>query len=113
MNDTSSMSGNIAARWALAKPMVMGLAIGVVAGPIISGLAGFQIRTSTAAAAERASLVSLQAEVCSERAKAASPGFDTTNWQVRNDLARQWAAMPGSTAVDQDVVYACSTRLGR
>jgi hypothetical protein len=109
----NNLSQNLAARWAAAKPMVVGLAIGLIAGPIVSGFAGFQVRTSTAAASERASLVELQAEMCAERAKAASPTLDTTNWQVRNDLARQWAAMPGSTAVDQDVVYACSGRLGR
>lgn len=112
-NEKTSMGQALATRWEAAKPMLTGLVIGLIAGPIISGFSGFQVRTSTAEAAERASMVEMQAQICLERARAASPAINTSDWQARNELARQWAVMPGSTTVDQDVVYACSNLLSR
>lgn len=109
----TNMRSAIATKWENSKPILTGLVIGLVAGPIISGFSGFQVRTSTASAATRASVVDLQAQFCSERARAASNGAVTTDWQARNELARRWATMPGSTTVDQEVVYACSNSLGR
>jgi hypothetical protein len=100
------------AKWAELKPIVIGVAIGLVAGPIVSGVAGFQIRTSTAEAANRAGIVEQQAMFCAERGRAAlPPGTATPDWQARNALARQWAAMPGSTTADPEVVYACSNKI--
>jgi hypothetical protein len=89
----------------------MGLAIGLIAGPIISGFAGFQVRTSTAEAATRAGIVEQQAAFCAERARAATPNTAALGYQARSDLARQWAAMPGTTSVNPDVIYACSGKL--
>jgi len=54
---TNTMRETAAAKWAAAKPIAIGLAIGLTAGPVISGLAGFQVRTSTAQAAARAGVV--------------------------------------------------------
>ena len=54
---TATMREAAAARWAAAKPVALGLAVGLVAGPVISGLAGFQVRTSTAQAAARDGIV--------------------------------------------------------
>ena len=108
---TATMREAAAARWAAAKPIAIGLAIGLVAGPVISGFAGFQVRTSTAQTAMRASVVDQQATFCAERARAASTGTAVLDWQGRSDLARKWAAMPGSAIVDTDVVYACSGKL--
>ncbi|WP_372624511.1 hypothetical protein [Falsiroseomonas sp.] len=106
-----TMRETAAAKWAAAKPVLTGLVIGLIAGPIISGMSGFQVRTSTAQAAEHASVVEQQALFCVERARAATPGTAALSYQARSDLARQWAAMPGTTTVDQDVVYACSGKL--
>jgi hypothetical protein len=110
------MRETAAAKWAAAKPVAIGLAVGLIAGPIISGVAGFQVRASAAQAAARAGVVEQQAMFCAERARAATPGtaaldWRGLDWRGRNDLARRWAAMPGSTAVDPDVVHACSGKL--
>ena len=96
---------------AAAKPIAIGFALGLVAGPVISGFIGFQVRTSTAQAATRASVVEQQATFCAERARAASAGTALLDWRERTDLARKWAAMPGSAIVDPDVVYTCSGKL--
>jgi hypothetical protein len=109
---TADIRGTAAAKWAAAKPVAIGLAVGLIAGPIISGFAGFQVRTSTAQAAARAGVVEQQAMFCAERARAATPDDAAAlGWQARTELARKWAAMPGSTVVDSDVVYACSGKL--
>lgn len=99
------------AKWAAAKPIAIGLAIGLIAGPIISGAVGFQVRTSTAQAAARAGSVDQQATFCAEQARAATPDTASLDWQGRTELARKWATMPGSTIADPDVVYACSGKL--
>lgn len=108
---TATMRETAAAKWAAAKPVAIGLVIGLIAGPIISGAIGFQVRTGTADAATRAGIVEQQAMFCAERARAAAPGNAPRDWQARNDLARKWAIMPGSAAADSDVVSACSGKL--
>ena len=86
---TNTMRETAAAKWAAAKPVAIGLAVGLIAGPVISGLAGFQVRTSTAQAAARAGAVEQQAAFCAERARAASAGTALLDWQGRTDLARK------------------------
>ncbi len=108
---TNTMRETAAAKWAAAKPVAIGLAVGLIAGPVISGLAGVQVRTGTAQAAARAGVVEQQAAFCAERARAAATGTAQLDWRERSDLAREWAAMPGSTIVDTDAVYACSGKL--
>jgi hypothetical protein len=108
---TATIRAATAAKWTAAKPVVIGLVIGLIAGPMISGFTGFQIRTSTAHAAARAGIVEQQAAFCAERARAATPNAAELGWPARTELARQWAAMPGTTSVDPDVIYACSGKL--
>ena len=100
-----------AAKWATVKPIAIALGIGLLAGPVISSFAGFQVRTSTAQAATQASVVEQQASFCAVRALAEVPEPARLDWSARNDLARRWAVMPGSTAADPDVTYACSRKL--
>lgn len=100
-----------AAKWGAVKPITAGLAIGLAAGPALSGLTGFQVWTSTAQAAARAGVVEQQAMFCAERARIASTGTVLLDWRERTYLARKWAAMPGAAIVDPDVVFACAGKL--
>lgn len=101
-----------AAKWTEWKPIAIGVAIGLIAGPIVSGFAGFQTRTSTAEAATRASIVEQQAMFCAERARGTMPaGAAVPAWNARDELARKWAIMPGATTADPEVIYACSGKL--
>lgn len=106
-------TADLAARWARAKPILLGLGIGLVAGPIISGMAGFQMRTSTAQTQLRDGIVAQQAIFCADRAHADTPDSSRLDWTARNDLARRFAMMPGSSQVDYEVVRACADRLAR
>jgi hypothetical protein len=108
-------TADLAARWERAKPVALGLAIGLVAGPIISGMVGFQMRSSTAQTLVHNGVVGQQAIFCADRARADTPNTVGLEWNARNDLARRFATMPGATAtqVDYDVVRACADRLAR
>jgi hypothetical protein len=101
-----------AAGWAAAKPVAIGLAIGLIAGPILSGMAGFQVRSSTAHAAARAGIVEQQALFCHERARAERPETGgRLDWSRSYALAQRWAVMPGSTEPDSEVASACARKL--
>ncbi|MBR0645642.1 hypothetical protein [Plastoroseomonas hellenica] len=110
-SSTTTMRETMAAKWAAAKPLAIALVVGLVAGPIISGITGYQIRASTAQAAARAGIVEQQAAFCAERARASGSVTGTLDYQTRNNLARQFAVMAGAATPDPDVVYACSTKL--
>lgn len=119
MSSTSTkvpgLRDRLATRWEAGKPVALALLGGLIAGPIISGMTGFQTRTSTAQAAMQASVVEQQAMFCAERARAATPaGSERIDWNRGYELAKQWAAMPGATAgapVDPDVQQACARKL--
>lgn len=107
----ATMRESLSARWDAAKPILTGIVIGLVAGPIISGFSGFQVRTSTAEAATRAGIVEQQASFCAERARGAGPIAAPLDWNARNELARRFATMPGASTTDPEVIYACSSKL--
>jgi hypothetical protein len=109
----TTLRNDVSARWQSAKPMLTGLVIGLIAGPIVSGMTGFQVRTSTAEAATRAGIVEQQASFCNERARAAGPIASSLGWQERGDLARRFASMSEGATADPDVVFACSSKLSR
>lgn len=111
MSSRTRTMRDAAAKWGAVKLITVGLAVGLVAGPVLSGPTGFQVRTSTAQSAARAGVVEQQAMFCAERARAASAGTALLGWRERTDLARRWASMPGSAIVDPDVVLACAGKL--
>ncbi|MBX9702358.1 MAG: hypothetical protein K2X74_23170 [Acetobacteraceae bacterium] len=111
----ATLRDRLADRWDRVKPVALGVVGGLIAGPILTGMLGFQTRTSTAEAAMRASVVEQQAMFCNERARATLPaGTARLDWNRGYDLAKQWAAMPGAAAgaaFDPDVQQACARRL--
>lgn len=107
-------SADAAQRWAKAKPLLLALGVGLVAGPIISGMAGFQIRTSTAQTLIHNGVVEQQAIHCDNRARVETPDSARMDWSARNALARRFATDPaGGTTIDPDVARACADRLAR
>lgn len=110
----SRFSTDVSQRWTKAKPLLLGLAIGLVAGPIISGMVGFQMRTSAAQTLARSGVVEQQAIYCSDRARVETPDAARLDWSARNTLARRFATNPaGGTDIDPDVARACADRLAR
>ncbi len=102
---------NAASKWSAAKPAAIALAIGLVAGPLISNYIGWQVTSGTARAEVHAGIVEQQAMFCEARARAAMPTAAKLDWTARYELAGKWAVMPGSAPADSDVTSACATKL--
>lgn len=108
------LRADAAGRWVRAKPLLLMLCAGLVAGPIISGMVGFQMRTSTARTLAHNGVVEQQAIYCADRARADTPDAARLDWTARNTLARRFATYPaGGTTIDPDVANACADRLAR
>jgi hypothetical protein len=106
--------------WADAAPtrklagwLFMGLALGLVAGPLISNAYGWQVTADAARVQAAAAVLDSKAEICVARARAAYPAAAGLDWGARRELASQWAVMPGSTFADADVTTACTQGLAR
>jgi hypothetical protein len=100
-----------ASRWESAKPKLMYLAIGLIAGPIITSIAGWQVLSGTARDQLRAGLVEQQASYCAVNARTEVAEPSKLAYSARNDLAKKWAVMPGATTAEFTVVSACASKL--
>ena len=100
-----------ASRWQSAKPKLMYLVIGLIAGPIITSMAGWQVLSGTARDQLRAGIVEQQASFCAFKARAEVANTSKLEYGVRYELAAKWAVMPGSTKADSDVTTACANKL--
>jgi hypothetical protein len=98
-------------RWESAKPKLMYLIIGLIAGPVITSIAGWQVLSGTARDQVRAGVVEQQATFCALKARAAVANTSKLEYGVRYELANKWAVMPGATKADPDVTNACNTKL--
>lgn len=104
-------SKTTASAWESAKPKVMYLVIGLIAGPIITSIAGWQVLSGTARDQVRASVVEQQALFCAANARTEMPDTSKLDYTARNDLAKKWAVMPGTTTAESDVTNACARKL--
>jgi hypothetical protein len=100
-----------ASRWESAKPRLTYLVIGLIAGPIIASIAGWQVTSSSAHSQVRAGIVEQQALFCEAKARADVAQPSKLEWTARTDLAKKWAVMPGGTTTQSDVVSACASKL--
>jgi hypothetical protein len=97
--------------WVERKPQLIALAVGLVAGPLISNYAGWQVTSGSARAQVRAGIVEQQATYCDVRARTVVSAPEKLDWSARIELARTWAVMPGSQAAETDVTNACERKL--
>src|SRR6266481_4064688 len=100
-----------ASKWETYKPRVIALAIGLIAGPIITSVAGWQVTSGTARAQLQAGIVEQLASVCAARARADVADPSKLEWSARSQLAEKWAVMPGSALANEGVAGACSSKL--
>ena len=100
-----------AARWQTIKPKIMYLVIGLIAGPLITSVAGLQVLSGTAREQTRAGVVELQAVICAAQARTEVADTSKLEWPARTDLAKKWAVMPGATTADPEVASTCAGKL--
>lgn len=108
---SSTTMKTAASRWESIKPKLMYLVIGLIAGPLITNMAGWQVTSGNAQTRVRAGIVEQQALFCEAKARADVAAPSKLEWSARSDLAKKWAAMPGTTVTDSDVVSACANKL--
>jgi hypothetical protein len=99
------------ARWQTIKPKVVYLAIGLIAGPLVTSVTGLQVLSGTARDQTRAGVVELQAMICAAQARSEIADTSKLEWTARTDLAKKWAVMPGATAADPAVASVCASKL--
>ncbi len=95
-------------QWAGKKAVLLGLAIGLLAGPLISGLMGWQVTSAFLTQSVRQAIVAQQVEFCQFRARAAVKDTDKMEYSTRYAVAEKWAKLPGQAAADSDVVAGCT-----
>lgn len=99
------------AKWQAAKPIVLALAIGLVAGPLVSNYIGWQVTRGTAQTQMRDNVTEQLAMICAARAKADVADTGALDWNARNELAKKWVVAAGAPLADLDVADACARRL--
>lgn len=106
-----SSTQTVQSKWETMKPLAIALAIGLVAGPLISNYAGWQVTSRTARAETRDSVVEQLALICERHARAdvADPG--KLDWDARSQLAKKWVEAPAAPLADVDVSGACARKL--
>lgn len=102
---------DISKRWTAAKPMVTGLAVGIVAGPLLTSFLGWQVTSRTASEQVRIGVVEQQALFCESRARAENADAAKLDWSARSELARKWSTMPGAKTAVSDVASECARKL--
>ncbi|HEX7928892.1 MAG TPA: hypothetical protein VF678_14955 [bacterium] len=97
--------------WNGKKQLVLGIVIGALLGPLVSGLAGWQVSSAFHTRTLHAAVVREQAVFCEARARAAVKNLDKMEFSDRYNVAEKYAKLPGMTEADGDVVSACSDGL--
>ena len=100
-----------ASSWGLVKAKLTYLVIGLLAGPVITDMAGWQVTRSEIQDQVHAGIVEQQALYCEAKARIEMPAATMLSYGARDKLAMKWAVMPGATTTDIDVVRACARKL--
>lgn len=100
-------------QWETLKPFALVLALGLVAGPLISNYMGWQVTAGSAERQNRAVAVQQQAMICDAMARGDTPEAATLDWAARRRLAEKYAVMPGRDEAEAGVTTACSDLLAR
>jgi hypothetical protein len=102
-----------ASKWQTAQPLVLTLVLGLIAGPYISNVLGWQVTSGAASARARADVVERLSSVCAAQARMEIPDPSKLDQSARASLAEKWAVMPGDISAAFDVTTACAGKLGR
>ena len=92
------------------------LVIGLVAGPIITNIIGWQVTSGALEEQVRAAVVEQQVLFCEERART-DPGytdaatFKALEFNARREFVTPHALMPGQDSADRAVVNACMNKI--
>ncbi|HKJ00102.1 MAG TPA: hypothetical protein VKB51_16615 [bacterium] len=89
------------------------LVVGLVAGPLLSGLLGWQVTTATLHRQVRDAIVTQQAAMCEMRARHHVKDLATLNFDQDGVVAQKYARFPWDPTEHLRVVDRCSNALAR
>ena len=100
-------------KWEPAKPILKGLVLGLIAGPIIVFWMGGAVTPGTMQEEVRNAIVDTKASICAARARAEVKDPAKLEYDARNKLAAKWSIMPGQKpgSADDDVTSACAEKI--
>lgn len=98
-------------RFQARKPVILAFVAGLVLGPIISGIFGWQVRSATVREMVQSAAVQQQIRFCEMRARAAVQNASDLDYTERHELAKEWAKLPWQQQADSDVVSGCTNNL--
>lgn len=100
-----------ASTWESLKPKATYLIIGLLAGPILTNMFGWQMLSGTARDQVRAGVVEQQALFCAAAARGEVADTTKLDYTARTALAEKWAVMPGGAKAEPGVANACARKL--
>ncbi len=93
------------------KTIILAFAVGLLVGPFISGMMGWQVTSTTLQEKVHSAVVEQQVKFCTARARAAVEDPSKLEYTARYELAQKWAIMPWLTSADSEVSTGCSNEL--
>ncbi|HKJ00682.1 MAG TPA: hypothetical protein VKB51_19605 [bacterium] len=93
------------------KPLILAFAAGLLVGPLISGMMGWQVTSTTATKLVETATVNEQVKFCAVRARAVVADPSKLEYSERFKLAEKWARMPWQQQADSDVISGCTNNL--
>ena len=93
------------------KTIILAFAGGLLLGPFISGMMGWQVTSTTLQEKVHSAVVEQQVEFCKARARAAVEDPSKLEYAARYELAKKWAIMPWQTSAESEVISGCSNEL--
>jgi hypothetical protein len=108
----------ISEKWETVKPYAVGLAIGLIAAPVIGLWHGGLVTSGTRDGQVQTARIDAQALICERLAREYRVDSGDTSELTgyggrgaRNELAARFAVMPGEEAADTAVQRACADKL--
>ena len=95
------------------KPQIIALLVGLVLGPFISGMAGWQVTSATLRSTVENAIVQQQVKFCEVRARAVVADTTKLDYSARYKLAEEWAKMPWQAEARSAVISGCSDGLSQ
>ena len=93
------------------KPPFIALVVGLLLGPLISGMAGWQVTATTLHKTVKDAVMEQQVKFCEVRARADVADLTKLEYSARYKLAEKWAKMPWQSEAQSDVISGCSNGL--
>lgn len=111
MDRKPSWQDRMASQWDSIKLPAALLAVGLIAGPLLSNYMGWQVTRGHAERQSATSAIEPQAMICAHNARIDTPDTAGLGWAARRELSEKFAVMPGRDVADAGVASACAQRL--